>query len=195
MNSRETIDLWNDEAAAFDEAADHGLRDPQVRAAWRTLLRSVLPEPSARVADLGSGTGTLALLLADEGYTVDGVDIAPAMLDLAREKCAGRGDVRFVEGDAATPPLEAESYDVVLCRHVLWALPDPVAVLTTWAGLLRPGGRLVLVEGLWQNEAGLSADETVAMLSAAGRDSTVTPLPEAVYWGRQITDQRYLVVS
>ena len=195
MTSREQIDLWDSEAATFDEAADHGLRDEGVRAAWRDLLLPELPPAPGRVADLGSGTGTLSLLLADAGYTVDGVDFSPEMVRLAQAKCAGRDDISFVEADAAEPPLAPAAYDVVLCRHVLWAMPDPVAVLKTWAGLLVPGGRLLLVEGRWGNGAGLSADETMAMLRAAGRESTLTRLPEAVYWGREIEDERYLVVS
>lgn len=195
MTAREQIDLWDSEAATFDEAADHGLRDAEVRSAWRELLLSVLPPAPARVADLGSGTGTLSLLLADAGYQVDGVDFSPEMVRLAQSKCAGRTDVSFVQADAARPPLTPAAYDAVLCRHVLWALPDPVEVLRTWADLLVPGGRLLLVEGRWGNGAGTTADETMAMVRAAGRDASLTRLPEAIYWGREIQDERYLVVS
>jgi hypothetical protein len=42
-------ELWDDHADAFDDAADHGLRDPAVREAWRSLLTPLLPEPPARV--------------------------------------------------------------------------------------------------------------------------------------------------
>lgn len=195
MTSRDDIRGWDAEAATFDEAADHGLRDDTVRAAWRDLLRGVLPPAPARVADLGCGTGTLSLLLADEGFAVDGVDFSPEMVRLAVAKAEGRDDVRFVEADAAAPQLEPGSYDVVLCRHVLWAMPDPSAALRTWLGLLAPGGRLVLVEGRWFNGAGLSAAETAALLEGVGRRAEVTMLPEPAYWGREIDDERYLVVA
>jgi SAM-dependent methyltransferase len=195
MTSRDDIALWDAEAEAFDEAADHGLRDPGVRAAWRSLLVSLVPAPPARVADLGCGTGTLSLLLADEGHAVDGVDFSPAMVTRARAKGEGRRDVRFVVGDAAAPALDRAAYDVVLCRHVLWALPDPAAVLRRWVDLLAPGGRLVLVEGRWFNGAGLSAAETVRLVEATGRPAELTLLPEPAYWGREITDERYVVRS
>ena len=195
MTSRETIELWDSEAATFDEAADHGLRDPDVRLAWRDLLTSVLPTPPARVADLGSGTGTLSLLLADEGHTVDGVDVSPAMVRLARQKAGDRGDVRFAVGDASRVPLTPGAYDVVLCRHVLWAMPDPADALRGWVGLLAPGGRLVLVEGSWSTGAGLTAQETVDLVEGAGRRAQLRRLPEAAYWGREVSDERYLVVS
>lgn len=195
VTSPDDIALWDAEAAAFDEAADHGLRDPSVRAAWRSLLVSLLPPPPARVADLGCGTGTLSLLLAEEGYAVDGVDFSPAMVARAVAKADGRPDVRFVVGDAAVPRLATSAYDVVLCRHVLWALPDPAAALRRWTDLLAPGGRLVLVEGRWSTGAGLSAAETVALVEAAGRQAELTLLPEPAYWGREITDERYVVRS
>jgi SAM-dependent methyltransferase len=195
MTSRDDIALWDAEAEAFDEAADHGLRDPAVRAAWRSLLVSLVPAAPARVADLGCGTGTLSLLLADEGHAVDGVDFSPAMVTRARAKAEGRRDVRFVVGDAAAPALDRAAYDVVLCRHVLWALPDPAAALRRWVDLLAPGGRLVLVEGRWFNGAGLSASETVRLVEATGRPAELTLLPEPAYWGREITDERYVVRS
>ena len=57
--------MWDAQAEAFDEEPDHGLHDPVVRAAWQSLLRSLMPPIPSRVADLGCGTGTLSLLLPD----------------------------------------------------------------------------------------------------------------------------------
>ncbi len=194
MTDSDAVELWNDEAAAFDEAADHGLRDPEVRAAWRDLLLSVLSPPPARVADLGCGTGTLALLLAAEGYAVDGVDFSPEMIRRAVEK-PPVGQVTFTVADADDPPLAPGRYDAVLCRHVLWAMPDPAETLHRWIGLLGPGGRLVLVEGSWSTGAGLTAAETMGVVESTGRRAELRMLPEAAYWGREIDDERYVVVS
>jgi len=187
------IETWDREAETFDEAADHGLADPECRAAWRALLLEHLPSAPARVADLGCGTGTLALLLAEEGYAVEGVDFSPEMVRRAHDKA---GHVAtFVEGDAAEPPLAVASYDVVLSRHVLWAMPSPAAALERWIALLAPAGRLLLVEGNWSTGAGLSAEQTVALVRGTGRGAELRRLPEPVYWGRAIDDDRYLVTS
>ena len=186
---------WDAEAESFDEAPDHGLRDPQVRGAWRRLLLEELPAAPARVADLGCGTGTLSVLLAEEGYSVDGVDLSPAMVERAVEKAAGRPGVTFAVADAADPPLPPAAYDAVLCRHVLWALPDPVAGLRRWTTLLRSGGRLVLVEGRWWTGAGLSADDTLTAARAAGLRATARPLDDPAYWAGSISDERYLVTA
>jgi SAM-dependent methyltransferase len=163
-------------------------------AAWRDLLLEHLPPAPARVADLGCGTGTLSVLLAEEGYDVTGVDLSPEMVMRARAKAAGH-TATFAVGDAAEPDLPTGSFDVVLSRHVLWALPDPAAGLARWVELLAPGGRLLLVEGRWFTGGGLPAAETEALVRATGRGVAVRHLPEPVYWGKDIDDERYLLVS
>jgi SAM-dependent methyltransferase len=188
-------ELWDAEAATFDDEPDHGLRDTDTRAAWRALLTEHLPPPPARIADLGCGTGTLSVLLADAGYAVDGVDFSPEMVTRARAKAAGRDGVTFAVADASEPPLEPAAYDAVLSRHVLWVLPDQPSALERWLGLLGPRGRLVLVEGYWHTGAGLTAARTEELLRGAGRTPTTYPLTEDVYWGGPITDERYLVVA
>jgi ubiquinone/menaquinone biosynthesis C-methylase UbiE len=189
------IALWDAEADAFDDPADHGLHDPAVRRAWRELLLGALPEPPARVADVGCGTGTLSVLLAESGFTVDGLDFSPRMIELAERKADGVAGVRFTQGDAFDPPLPEATYEVVLCRHVLWAMPDPARALTRWLRLLTPTGRLLLVEGHWSNGAGLSAEQTVRLVEGVGRPASLTRLDDPAYWGRSIGDDRYLVTS
>lgn len=192
--STDAVALWNAEAPAFDEAPDHGLRDPAVRAAWRSLLLGVLPPSPAAVADLGCGTGTLALLLAEEGYAVDALDFSPEMVALAEAKLAGsKATVRL--GDAADPGLAPASVDVVLCRHVLWALPEPVEVVRRWVSALRPGGRLVLVEGSWVTGAGLTAEQCAEIVGEVCSRVEVRHLPDPALWRRSIEDERYLVVA
>src|SRR4051794_28643184 len=103
-----TADDWDAYAPAFDDEPDHGLRDPVVRAAWRRLLTELLPEPPARIADLGCGTGSLSVLLARAGHQVTGVDTSPAMLERAAAKADAAGvAVELHRGDAAAPPLAA----------------------------------------------------------------------------------------
>ena len=84
-------DDWDTSASHYDEEPDHGLLDPLVRAAWRGLLVAALPPAPAVVADLGCGTGSLSVLLAEEGYVVCGLDSSPAMLELAAAKAEAAG--------------------------------------------------------------------------------------------------------
>lgn len=152
----------------------------------------MLPAASARVADLGCGTGTLSRLLVDEGYVVDGLDISPEMVRRARAKVP---EADFQVGDAAEPGLAPAAYDVVLCRHVLWAMPDQVETFARWTDLLGVGGLVVLLEGRWGNGAGLSAAEAEAIVRTTRSEVTVRHLPEDVFWGKTVHDERYLLTS
>ncbi|MFM9367922.1 methyltransferase domain-containing protein [Streptomyces sp. Da 82-17] len=188
---------WNAAAPHFDDAPDHGLRDADVRAAWADRLADWLPEAPADVLDLGCGTGSLALLAAERGHRVTAVDSAPRMVEHARAKLAGT-DAEVLVGDAARPPLDGRRFDVVLARHVLWMLPDPESVLRHWCTLLRPGGRLVLVEGVWgeQSPVGLPLTRlTRALAPLAGRVHTESLSADARLWGGPVTDERYAVVA
>ncbi|MFJ4789418.1 class I SAM-dependent methyltransferase [Streptomyces sp. NPDC088794] len=188
---------WDAEAAGFDQEPDHGLRDPVVRAAWAERLRDWLPPRSSDVLDLGCGTGSLSLLAAEQGHRVTGVDASPAMVDLARAKLAGR-DAVFLLGDAAAPPVGEQLYDTVLVRHVLWTLPDPGRALRHWRGLLRPGGRLVLVEGVWGTvgPVGIPADRLEGLVAPLAGQVRVERLSQdAQLWGRNVADERYVVVA
>ncbi|MED7821403.1 class I SAM-dependent methyltransferase [Streptomyces chiangmaiensis] len=198
---------WDAAASTFDDEPDHGLRDPLVREAWAARLGEWLPARPGDVLDLGCGTGSLSLLAAERGHRVTGVDLSAAMVALARAKLAGR-DAVFLVGDATAPPLGEQLFDVILVRHVLWALPDPGRALRHWRGLLRPGsashaggsegGRLVLVEGVWgtTSPVGLPVDRLTALLAPLALDVRVEGLSDdARLWGKEVDDERYAVVA
>ncbi|WP_328870306.1 class I SAM-dependent methyltransferase [Streptomyces sp. NBC_00287] len=188
---------WDAAAASFDDEPDHGLRDPDVRRAWSGRLRDWLPGRPSDVLDLGCGTGSLSLLAAEQGHRVTGVDSSPAMVGLARAKLAGR-DAAFLVGDAAVPPVGEERFDVVLVRHVLWTLPVPARVLRHWVGLLRPEGRLVLVEGVWGtvSPVGIAADRLTGLLAPLASHVRVERLSgDPLLWGKAVDDERYVVVA
>lgn len=201
---------WSDQASTFDEEPDHGLTDPDVRAAWAARLGEWIPPGAVTVADLGCGTGSLSVLLAETGLDVIGVDVSPAMLTEARAKAQTLGvTVEFVVGDASDPNLADGSFDVVLSRHVIWTLADPVTALSRWARLLTPNGRLVLVEGRWFDpsrgstgfkglpwDGGVTAEELMAALYPLFERIDHHPLSEhTALWGRTVTDERYAVVA
>ncbi|MEU0271006.1 methyltransferase domain-containing protein [Streptomyces sp. NPDC006307] len=203
---------WDAAAATFDDEPDHGLRAAPTRAAWRSrVLRWAPPEPSD-VLDVGCGTGSLSVLLASAGHRVTGVDLAPRMVERARAKAAAAGlGARFLVGDAAAPPTGEDRFDMLVSRHLIWTLPDPGAALRAWVDRLRPGGRLVLVEGRWREagpaayvpgaeglpwNGGVGAEELASVVRPLVADLEVEPLSGvAELWGGPVEDERYAVVA
>ena len=142
---------WDDDAAVYDDAAGHAMSDPVEAAAWRRVLERTLPAAPAEVLDVGTGTGSLAILAAELGHTVSGIDLSEGMLARAKEKAAAAGvSIAFAQGRAEEPP--PGPFDVVIERHVLWTIPDPTAALDAWRSVTRRGGKIVLLEGSWGGE-------------------------------------------
>jgi demethylmenaquinone methyltransferase/2-methoxy-6-polyprenyl-1,4-benzoquinol methylase len=149
-------------------------------------------EPGEVALDVCSGTGDLALALADRvgphGRVV-GSDFSEPMLDLAREKASERGveQVRFEWADALALPYEEESFDAVTVGFGVRNLADLEHGILEMTRVLRPGGRLVILEITQPQRPPLSTffalwfDRLVPMLGTlAGDREAYAYLPESV---------------
>ncbi len=198
MSKAHSPELWDGVAARYDGLRpDQGLTDPVIRGAWAALLDHYLPKPQCAVLDVGCGTGSLSLLLAEAGHAVDGIDFAPGMIAVARDKAIATGSTaRFAVQDGSAPQFVAQSFDAIICRQVLWALPDRKLALRNWSGLLRPGGRLIAVEGRFASGNGISEAELIADLPPElPMLETLDLSTRSNLWGGPLTDQRVLVVA
>lgn len=148
MDVQEAVrQFWDRDAATYDHSATHWPQTAAEEAAWAALLQRSLPPAPARVLDIGAGTGFLSLPAARLGHDVTAVDLSSAMLLRLAEKADGEQlAVRTVVGAAHEPP--AGPFDAVVCRHLLWTLPDPWTALRRWRGACAEG-RLLVVEGAW----------------------------------------------
>jgi ArsR family transcriptional regulator len=131
------------------------------------------------VGDLGCGTGAVSEVLAPLVRRVIGVDGSAPMLDEARRRLEGRANVELRQGELEALPLEDGCLDAATLMLVLHHLPDPAAVLAEVARVLRPGGRLLLVDMLphdrheYQQQMGhvwlgFAEDQIARLLKAAG---------------------------
>lgn len=203
---------WDDRALTFDDVAHHGIHSQEQREAWQEVLRHLCSKQGLRILDIGCGTGFLSLLLAEMGNEVDGMDIAPSMLERARAKAKETGlAAQFFEGDAEALQMADASYDLVVERHVIWTLPHPDAALRDWRRVLRPGGVVGLIEGAFGRREqvqpgyeqihqalplyrGSPSPLLAEMLTVAGFESvTVEPLMDSNLWGEDVDHERYVV--
>jgi ubiquinone/menaquinone biosynthesis C-methylase UbiE len=117
--------------------------------AHRMMLDVLGPEPG-KVLDIGCGTGRFAarLLKREPGARVWGLDLSPGMLGRSRQR--GRalgGRLQVVQGDSERLPFASDSFDAVTCAHSFHHYPRQPAVLREMHRVLRPGGRLLIVDG------------------------------------------------
>lgn len=151
----------------------------------RSLLLGLLAllDPEMTVADLGCGTGAVAEALAPVVGRVVAVDGSPVMLDAARERLEPFGNVEIHRGELETLPLENEGADAATLILVLHHLPDPAKAIGEVARILRPGGKVLIVDMLPHDRAdyqqqmghvwmGFDERRIRAYLSAAGLGQT-----------------------
>ena len=122
-------------------------QDPRWRSA---LVQAIDPHPGMRVLDVATGTGMVAFELARRGCTVVGIDQSPQMLAVAEAKLRAAGElagrVSLHHGQAERLPFESESFDALTFTYLLRYVDDRLATLSELARVVRPGGRIGMVE-------------------------------------------------
>lgn len=94
----------------------------------------------------------MGLIFAEMGHCVTGIDLSERMLEQGRRKAAERNlSMTFLSGDAEDPPFPEDHFDLVVNRHLLWTLPHPERALRSWRRIIRPGGRVIVISGLWND--------------------------------------------
>jgi len=122
-----------------------------------------------RTLDVGTGTGSLALGLAERGLDVLGIDPSSEMLDVARRRAEALGvEIRFREGTGEDTGMEAASVDLVTAGHCWWWL-DAARTMAEVKRLLVPGGRLLIANFSYLPTAGGVAAETERLILAHNR--------------------------
>ncbi|SFW85980.1 class I SAM-dependent methyltransferase [Amycolatopsis australiensis] len=132
---------WDRKSATYD--AEMGFWD---RRLFGDSRQWACGQASGAVLEVAVGTG-LNLPWYPAGVTLTGLDLSSGMLGVARERARQLGrDVTLQQGSAHELPFPDASFDTVVCTFGLCAIPDPAAAVAEMARVLRPGGRLVLVD-------------------------------------------------
>lgn len=138
---------WTVTSARYNRWARNNLSTPRITGVWREVLQSGILGRVDHVLDVGTGTGILAFILRDFCPRVTAVDISSGMLEQARGNAQWlKADVTFRLADAEHLPFPDETFTALTNRIVLWTLPHPEQALAEWKRVLRPGGRLVIID-------------------------------------------------
>lgn len=117
----------------------------QLLPAAEAVVETAAPRRGERVVDLGCGTGNAAVLAAERGATVVGVDPAERLLGVSRERAEELGlDASFAIGEAAAIPLQDGAADLILSVFAVIFAPDAEAAAAEMARVLSSRGRLVI---------------------------------------------------
>ncbi len=116
--------------------------------AWRKrAVKAVLEVEPERVIDVATGTGDLSIELAAAGIpSVIGLDFSPAMIEAARQKTTGHSRIALVQGDGMALPIDDAGVDGLTIAFGLRNLPDYDAALREFVRVVRPGGRIAVLE-------------------------------------------------
>lgn len=186
--------------AYFDELAGRFGKDYVPGRSWKGLAEALLKVTNhGVVADLGAGEGTLAQMLARQADRVIAVDLSPKMVEFGRE-LALRHDLQNLEyrlGDIEEPPLDDSSVDLAFLSQALHHAGSPEKALVQAYRIVKPGGRLVVLDLLqhgFEEARELYADvwlgfgegELAALLEKAGFQDIETAVvdrePEPPYF-------------
>jgi ubiquinone/menaquinone biosynthesis C-methylase UbiE len=154
----------------------------------------VCSRATGQVLEVAIGTG-LNLEFYPQDVTITGVELSPAMLGIARQRAADLGrDVDLREGDAQALPFADASFDTVVCTLSLCTIPDHRQAIAEMARVLRPGGKLLLLDHIgsrwWPVWAVL---KTLELFTARnGEYMTRRPLPLLSPAGFTVTESQQL---
>lgn len=134
----------------FAGAADHWdqIRRQYEHPDLQTGVVTALVPSGLSIVDVGTGTGALLPILAAASESVTAVDHNPTLLARARRRCrdAGHDNVVFERADARSLPYEDGAFDAAYTSMVLHHLPEPLVAVRELARVVKPGGRVVIIE-------------------------------------------------
>jgi ubiquinone/menaquinone biosynthesis C-methylase UbiE len=140
---------------AFAALYDRGLKATE-EGGLRQMRRALLSQASGKTIDLGAGTGVNLDLFPEAVSELIMAEPDPHMLKQLRAKATGREGVEITAASAQELPFADDSFDTAVFTLVLCTVPDPTLALREAARVLKPGGKLLFIEHVRADKAGLA---------------------------------------
>jgi SAM-dependent methyltransferase len=149
---------FDDKAARRVEAV---YLTPDIVAQRVRVLDALRLREGERVADLGCGPGLLALDMrarVGDGGAIEGIDLSPDMIALAQRRCAAYANIGMRVGDVGALPFQDGAFDAAVCTQVYEYVPDVERALRELHRVVRPGGRVAVMDTDWESCVWHSSD-------------------------------------
>lgn len=161
--------VW--EAGDFSEVAKH------IEKSAEEFVDRLDIKPGIKVLDVACGSGNLAVLAAQKGADVTGLDLADNLVEAAKRRAEKMGlDIRFEQGDAEAMPYEDNSFDLVMTMFGAMFAPRPDLVADELIRVCKPGGRIAMAN--WTPEG-----FTGQMFKLSTKYVPPPDMPPPVQWG------------
>ena len=159
------------EAGDFAEVAKH------IEKVAEDFVGRLDIRPGMKVLDVACGSGNLAVIAAQKGATVTGIDIADNLVEAAKKRAEALGlDIRFEQGDAEAMPYADDSFDVVMTMYGAMFAPRPELAASELVRVCKPGGTIAMANWTPDGFAG-------QMFKLGGKYVPPPSMPAPVLWG------------
>jgi ubiquinone/menaquinone biosynthesis C-methylase UbiE len=152
MQDERLVGEFTHQAESFNRSQAANARET-----LEALVELAAPQPGERWLEAACGPGVVSRALAPRAGSVHGVDLTPAMVELARREAAGLGNATFSVGDATALDDADGSYDGALARFTIHHVPVPARLVEELARVVRPGGTVVLADHLLDEDPAAAA--------------------------------------
>ena len=147
---KEIESYWESRADVYSQSIKEELNSFK-REVWQDLIsKHVREKGEVKALDVGCGPGFFTILMSELDYEVTAVDCTLDMLAEARENTEAAGySAEFLKGDVHSLPFADNSFDLIVCRNLVWNLVEPKRAYREWYRILKPGGSLVVFDANW----------------------------------------------
>ena len=159
------------EAGDFSEVAKH------IETTAEAFVERLNIQPGMKVLDVACGSGNLAIIAAQKGADVTGIDIAENLIESAKKRAEVAGvKAKFEVGDAEALPYDDNSFDVVMTMFGAMFAPRPEVAASELIRVCKPGGRIAMANWTPEGHAG-------QMFKLSGKYLPPPNMPPPVQWG------------